>query len=89
MPALGSGLLACQEPPQVLFQGCQERLVTHRSVFETPLLEPLDSLVVRDEAVLHQVKEVRVESGRESGFRDVILIDDTPLRPDIPSSRSA
>lgn len=49
-------------------------------IFEATLREPLDSLVVSDEAVYHHVNRVCVEPGYNLGFRDVLLIDFTPMR---------
>ena len=58
---------------------------------ETTLNNALDSIGIVDNRVWHQVKPVYVENGVTSGFRDVVLIDFTPMiaRPNAPSSMAA
>lgn len=45
------------------------------------LLNPLDSIVVWDRNVFHDVTPVTLKSGYLDGARDVILIDFSPLEP--------
>jgi hypothetical protein len=52
-------------------------------LFEATLCEPLDSIVVRDEAVYHQVRRVKVLEGKARGIRTALLIDFTPMKPTI------
>jgi hypothetical protein len=52
-----------------------------RTLFTTTLEETLDTVVVRDDAVFHQVKEVFVLPGIPEGYRTALLIDFTPLKP--------
>jgi len=50
-----------------------------RIILETTLEEPLDTIGVVDSKVYHQAKRVLVKTGETSGYRDVILIDFTPM----------
>ncbi|WP_440531227.1 2OG-Fe dioxygenase family protein [Serratia ureilytica] len=43
------------------------------------MLKPLDSIGIVDDLVWHQVKPVHVDGDGKVGFRDVILIDFTPM----------
>ena len=43
------------------------------------MLKPLDSIGIVDDLVWHQVKPVHVDGHGKVGFRDVILIDFTPM----------
>ena len=52
-------------------------------VFETVLDQLLDTLVVDDKCVYHMVREVYALPTRERGFRTALLIDFTPLKPDL------
>lgn len=53
-----------------------------RTLFETTLEQPMDTIGVVDEQVYHQVKRVNVKEGVSRGYRDVILIDFTPMVAD-------
>lgn len=48
---------------------------------EFTLTRELDCFAVRDCAVLHAVKEIRVAPGRARGFRAILIVDFTPLEP--------
>ena len=48
-------------------------------LFEITLSAPLDTLIVWDSAVFHHVAPIEVAEGYSEGFRDVLLIDFTPL----------
>jgi hypothetical protein len=50
-------------------------------LFEDTLSDPLDSIVVCDESVYHQVRRVKVSQGKQMGFRTALLIDFTPMKP--------
>lgn len=52
-------------------------------IAEFTLKNPLDTFVVRDSAVVHCVKEVRVEPGKKTGMRGVLLVDFTPFKRDM------
>jgi hypothetical protein len=52
-------------------------------LFEAVLDEPLATLAVFDHAVYHHVKPIHPAPGAKYGYRDVLLIDFTPLVPDI------
>lgn len=54
---------------------------TKRSLFEVTLQDTLDSLIVRDSDVYHHVNPINVLPDREEGFRVVLLIDFTPMKP--------
>lgn len=56
-----------------------------RVLVETILSGFLDTLVVADEAVYHWAKRIHVENGHDYGVRDVLLVDFTPLKADIPA----
>ncbi|UYA61303.1 hypothetical protein NAL19_3230 [Pectobacterium sp. F1-1] len=49
------------------------------------MLNPLDSIGIVDDLVWHQVKPIHVEEQGKVGYRDVILIDFTPMAA-IPNS---
>lgn len=48
-------------------------------IYETTLEEPLDTIGVVDSQVYHQAKPVLVKTNATVGYRDVILIDFTPM----------
>jgi hypothetical protein len=50
-----------------------------RIILDCTLTDPMDSLVIRDEAVYHQVKRIEVAPGAQEGFRTSLLIDFTPM----------
>jgi hypothetical protein len=53
-------------------------------IFEVTLGgEALDTIVVDDSAVYHMVRPIRVLTGLDYGFRTALLVDFTPLKPDI------
>jgi hypothetical protein len=54
-----------------------------RPVFEVTLEQCLDTVAVRDDAVYHHVEPVHVQPPASQGHRIVVIIDFTPLRPDI------
>lgn len=54
-----------------------------RPIAEFTLTGPLDTFVVRDSAVVHRVKEVRVAPGQTRGVRGVLLVDFTPFKRDM------
>ncbi len=61
-----------------------ESLVTDndkRPLVRTTLTDCLDTVIVSDKDVYHQVKPVEVAPGESEGYRDVLLIDFTPMRP--------
>ena len=69
-----------------------ESLVADNSkqpLFEVTLHDLLDTLVVRDETVFHHVKPIRVLPDSEEGYRLVLLIDFTPLKPTISQYQQA
>ena len=45
------------------------------SLFNTTLTAPLDSIVVNDEKVMHDVSEVYCADNRCTGYRDMLVID--------------
>lgn len=45
------------------------------------LTDCLDTVTVSDKDVYHQVEPVEVASGEPEGYRDVLLIDFTPMHP--------
>lgn len=47
--------------------------------FEMTLSQPLDTLGVKDKLVYHQARRVEVNDGAKCGYRDVILIDFSPM----------
>ncbi|QHI95480.1 hypothetical protein GT348_03650 [Aristophania vespae] len=68
-----------------------ENIITDNSkdniLCEHTLLNPLDSIGIVDDQVWHQVKPVSVSGHTNVGYRDVILIDFTPMfaKPNSPS----
>jgi hypothetical protein len=48
-------------------------------IYETVLEAPLDTIGVDDAHVYHQAKRVFVKEGEAVGYRDVILVDFTPM----------
>lgn len=54
-----------------------------RSLAKTSLAKRLDTVVVSDKDVYHAVTPVELAPGETEGVRDVLLIDFTPLRPEI------
>ena len=54
-----------------------------RSLAKTSLTDCLDTVVVSDKDVYHAVTPVEVAPGETEGYRDVLLIDFTPLHPAI------
>jgi hypothetical protein len=48
-------------------------------LLETALLQPLDMLGVKDSLVYHQARRVEVAADASEGYRDVILIDFSPM----------
>lgn len=48
-------------------------------LLETTLSEPMDTVGVDDKSVFHQVKRVECAPGATKGYRDVILVDFTPM----------
>jgi hypothetical protein len=54
-----------------------------RLLFQTVLCNRLDTLAVRDDVVYHNVKRIYVDPPALEGSRTVILVDLTPLKPDI------
>jgi hypothetical protein len=48
-------------------------------LFKTTLMNCLDTIAVWDEAVYHHVQQIEVVPGKEKGFRDVLLVDFTPM----------
>lgn len=50
-----------------------------RLLAEFTLTRELDCFAVRDCAVVHAVKEIRVAPGRPRGFRSILIVDFTPL----------
>lgn len=60
-----------------------ENVVTDNSqanvLCEITLKKPLDSIGIVDDQVWHQVKPVYAEEQVDKGFRDVILVDFTPM----------
>jgi hypothetical protein len=61
-------------------EGGENRVATadERVLAEFTLVDDLDTFVVRDAAVVHDVREVRVLPGRDAGLRAVLLVDFTP-----------
>jgi hypothetical protein len=57
------------------------KLVPGDLLFEGTLSGTMDSLLVKDDAVFHQVKQVLVEEGADHGYRTVLLVDFTPMVP--------
>jgi hypothetical protein len=45
------------------------------------LVESLDTVTISDKDVCHQVESVEVAPGETEGYRDVLLIDFTPMHP--------
>ena len=63
-----------------------ESLVTDndkRPLTRVTLSEPLDTVTVSDRDVYHQVEPIEVAAGESEGYRDVLLIDFTPMHPAI------
>lgn len=61
-----------------------ENIVTDNAkepLFIATLTELMDTLVVKDDAVFHHVMPINLADARQTGFRTVMLIDFTPLRP--------
>jgi len=61
-----------------------ESLVTDndkRPLVRTILTDCLDTVVVSDKDVYHQVEPIEVAAGESEGYRDVLLIDFTPMHP--------
>ena len=54
-----------------------------RSLAKTSLKDRLDTVAVSDKDVYHAVTPVEVAPGETEGYRDVLLIDFTPLHPAI------
>jgi hypothetical protein len=52
-------------------------------VWKGVLREPLDTLFVDDMRLLHHVEPISIEFGFQEGFRDVLIVDATPM----PSSK--
>jgi hypothetical protein len=52
-------------------------------VLEDCILEPFEAVVVVDSAVWHHVTPIQVAPGFDCGYRDVMLIEFTPFRPDL------
>lgn len=59
----------------------EKKLVRGPLLFTTTMENPLDTLVVWDRNVFHDVTPVEVTPDSTSGVRDVILIDFTPCEP--------
>ncbi len=52
-----------------------------RVLFQATLEQRLDTVAVWDDAVFHAVNPVEVEEGRDEGYRDVLIVDFTPMLP--------
>ncbi len=57
------------------------KLVPGNHLNEFTLSGAMDSLVVKDDDVFHQVKQVLVDEGSDQGHRTVVLVDFTPMVP--------
>ena len=65
-------------------KACGENLVTDNAKqlqVSLTLTESLDTFAVSDKDGYHQVKPIEVASGHSEGYRDVLLIDFTPMAP--------
>ena len=63
-----------------------ESVVTDNSkriIYEGMLARRMDSLVVKDSDVFHQVKRIEVSGSGQEGYRTALLVDFTPLKPEI------
>lgn len=56
-----------------------------RPLMRLNLTGPLDTITVSDQEVYHQVDPVEVDPGKSKGYRDVLLIDFTPMHSAILS----
>ena len=67
----------------LIFSGIksEKKLIRGPLLFTTTMENPLDTLVVWDRNVFHDVTPVEVTADSNSGVRDVILIDFTPCEP--------
>ena len=52
-----------------------------RPLVRLTLTDRLDTVTVSDKDVYHQVKPIEVAPGESEGYRDVLLIDFTPMHP--------
>ncbi len=52
-----------------------------RQLLRMALADCLDTVTVSDKDVYHQVEPIEVAPGESEGYRDVLLIDFTPLHP--------
>ncbi len=52
-----------------------------RPLVRLTLTESLDTVIVSDKDVYHQVEPIEVAPGESEGYRDVLLIDFTPMHP--------
>ena len=50
-------------------------------LLQATLAQRLDTVAVWDETVFHHVNPVEVTEGEEEGYRDVLLLDFTPMLP--------
>ncbi len=50
---------------------------------EVTLSHRLETIAVSDRDVYHQVEKIETQPGAARGFRDVLLIDFTPMKPDL------
>lgn len=48
-------------------------------------LATVETIAVSDRDVYHQVEKIETPHGAARGFRDVLLIDFTPMKPDLAS----
>lgn len=53
------------------------------TLLEIALRNALDTIAVSDADVFHNVDAIHVEPGYDQGFRSVLLIDFSPLKPEI------
>ena len=52
-----------------------------RQLVRMALADCLDTVTISDKDVYHQVEPIKVAAGESEGYRDVLLIDFTPMHP--------
>ena len=60
--------------------GAESRILGNRNelITRTTLTHPLDTLLVNDRAVFHEVTDLYCQAGDKPGYRDMLLIDFNP-----------
>ncbi|HEU0199826.1 MAG TPA: 2OG-Fe dioxygenase family protein [Burkholderiaceae bacterium] len=60
--------------------GAESRILSSDKdlIARTTLTQPLDTLLVNDRAVFHEVTEIEAQAGDKSAYRDMLLIDFNP-----------